>query len=123
MSRRPVAAITHEARPVSLNDYRNRHWASIAEGTAEWRHAGFYLAKEAKVPHLERISLVVTPFGPGREQDPGNCYPSVKAFVDGMVDAGVVDDDDGKHVAFITLQAWEHSTGTPGLRVVIYDEG
>jgi crossover junction endodeoxyribonuclease RusA len=33
-----------------------------------------------------------------RKVDPANLYPSFKACVDGIVDAGVIADDDAKHV-------------------------
>lgn len=33
-----------------------------------------------------------------RRRDPHNLYPTVKACIDGMVDAGVFDDDDATHL-------------------------
>jgi hypothetical protein len=39
----------------------------------------------------------------GRLQDTAACNPSVKAAIDGLVDAGVVPDDTGQHVREITF--------------------
>jgi crossover junction endodeoxyribonuclease RusA len=36
--------------------------------------------------------------GSARRADPANWYPSFKAAVDGLVDAGLLDDDDHEHV-------------------------
>lgn len=105
-----------------MNDYRRRHWAKRAEHEQEWRTAGFGLGAESLPRGLERISLVVTPYGPGARQDPGNCYPSVKAFIDGLVDARVIADDDGEHVAYITLKPWVHKTSETALHFLITEE-
>lgn len=108
--------LIHYGRPISLNDYRKRHWKDRSDG--EWKDAYAVLAKLEKVPRLARARFEAQGFGPGNEQDPGNCYPSVKAAIDGVVLAGVLPDDRGVHVRGITLLPWRKAS-RPGLRLVI----
>lgn len=62
------------------------------------RNTAWALARHHKIPHLERahIFYVVHPdLQKGkRRRDSGNWSPSAKAAVDGLVDAGVLPDDD-----------------------------
>ncbi|MFZ3475253.1 hypothetical protein ACODT3_42895 [Streptomyces sp. 4.24] len=67
--------------------------------TKALREAGQGAALKAKVPRLERayVTCYLRPTTRGR-RDPGNWYPSAKAFLDGVVDAGVLADDDSTRV-------------------------
>jgi crossover junction endodeoxyribonuclease RusA len=50
-------------------------------------------------PVLRRVHILGVLHPPGRgRRDPANWYPSFKAAVDGFVDAGLVADDDHRHV-------------------------
>ncbi|MGH3499341.1 MAG: hypothetical protein ACRDQA_00330, partial [Nocardioidaceae bacterium] len=61
-----------------------------------WAH---YLAIHARVPHLDAAHIVYEYRPPDRRRrDTANLYPSAKACVDGLVDAGVLDDDDSEHL-------------------------
>jgi len=98
--------LVHLARPGTLNAERASHWSKRATSTAEWRASFWLLAREQKVPHLERISIDVHVESRTRRlPDPGACWPAVKAGVDGLVDAHVLDDDTGAHVAWIRMFA------------------
>lgn len=121
--RRPLFQLVHEARPVTMNDYLKKPWPWCREHTREWRKAGWALTTKLKPGHFERVGFDVLPFGPGRAQDPGNCYPSVKALIDGIVDAKVIDDDDGEHVAYVNLLPFLTRAGSSGLRLTVYNEG
>jgi hypothetical protein len=69
----------------------------------EWRQAFAILAREAHIPSLERIAITAMPVRANRRSRPdvAACYPAVKAAIDGLVDAGVVDNDDPDHVTEI----------------------
>ncbi|MFD9249565.1 hypothetical protein [Streptomyces bottropensis] len=60
------------------------------------RNAAWAMARYHKVPALGRahVFYVVHPDTKARRRDPGNWSPSAKAAVDGLVDAGVLPDDD-----------------------------
>ena len=56
-------------------------------------------ARAARVPRLERAHVLAEYQPPdGRRRDPANWYPSFKACIDGLIDAGVLPDDDAAHL-------------------------
>lgn len=69
------------------------HWRTRAKVTKAIRGAAMEAA--FGVPELQRahITAVLHPHDK-RRRDPANWYPAVKAAVDGIVDAGVLEDDD-----------------------------
>ena len=82
-------------RPWTTNQERKRgsHYER-SEQTKWWREAFRDAALEANIPHFRAITIEVTPILPDRKiQDTGACYPAAKAAIDGLVDAGVIDDD------------------------------
>lgn len=80
-----------------MND--RRHWAQRARNVREWRNAACLLARGKRIPTCERISvgLVYAPKD-ARKRDAPNLLASMKPAVDGLVDAGIVVDDDDAHV-------------------------
>ena len=86
----------------------NMHWPSLNTrrsklydgGTIKaWREAAGWAAKEAQVPKLD-CPTVQLHFYPGdnRRRDAVNLALVHKAVVDGLVDVGVLTDDDPEHV-------------------------
>jgi hypothetical protein len=91
---------------MSLNGERKVHRMTRAEAVRQWRVDAGWSAKAAHLPHLERVSIVAQPFQRFHVlADAGNHLPSIKAAIDGLVDVGVLDGDDGKHVTSLTLMA------------------
>lgn len=78
-----------------LRDNDRMHWAVKARTTAELRQCGWALARSAKVPHLDRAQIMLG-WQPTtrRRRDIFGPVPTLKPLVDGLVDAGVLDDDD-----------------------------
>src|SRR5213078_3836241 len=82
-----------------------------------------WLVRQKRVPHLESAHITYVLRVPDmRRRDPGNWAPTAKALVDGLVHAGVFDDDDftrvtGPYPAVVT--------GAPvlSLSLVIRDTG
>lgn len=110
-------------RPWTTNQERKRgsHYAR-SEQTKWWREAFRDAAEEADIPHFDVIRIEVTPILPDRKiQDTGACYPTAKAAIDGLVDAGVVDDDSPKYVPTITFHSPVLSNYA-GLEVLIIPE-
>lgn len=94
-------------RPWTTNQERKKgsHYVR-SEQTKWWRTAFHDAAVEADIPHFESIRIEVTPILPDRKiQDTGACYPTAKAAIDGLVDAGVVDDDSPRYVPTITFHS------------------
>ena len=77
-----------------LNANRRHHHHTRARLTRELRGTALVYTKAARVPHLERAHIVVEYRPPDkRRRDVHNLFPSAKAAVDGVVDAGVLTDD------------------------------
>lgn len=78
-----------------LNSNQRLHPMVRSKLTAAIRQAGRKAAEQARVPRIARAYIIgeLRPVD-RRRRDQGNWYPSAKAAVDGLVDAGVLADDD-----------------------------
>lgn len=86
-------------RPWTTNAERAGNRWERASLTKEWRHAFNLLARIEEIPEMEWITVTVEPHQKGgRLQDVGACNPSVKAAIDGLVDANILPDDSSKFV-------------------------
>jgi hypothetical protein len=105
---------TVRGKLVSLNHERKIHHMARAEAVKQWRTDAFFEAKAAHLPHLEKVSIIGSPFQHGnRLGDAGNHLPALKAAIDGLVDAGVLDGDGPDHVTALTMMAPQRTTSSP----------
>lgn len=120
--------LVHHAKPFLANETRTWHWTRIARNTKLWRHAFATLAREANIPQMNCVRIQVTHYVDriGNWPDVSSCYPSTKAAVDGLVDAGVIVDDDPEHLiridylAPLTIpESWKRPGVTGALELVI----
>lgn len=104
-----------DERPLTINRERAAHWREHRRHTAHWREAFAWLARAQRIPHLDRIAVEATPIKPNRRNMPdvGACMPAVKAAIDGLVDAGVIDDDTDRHVVAVTFLPARLVPGAP----------
>ncbi|HEV2355447.1 MAG TPA: hypothetical protein VGR89_14460 [Puia sp.] len=59
------------------------------------------LAIRGKIPKMARVhTRGYLHYHDKRKRDPGNWYPSYKAVIDGVVDAGVIRDDSDEFLIF-----------------------
>jgi crossover junction endodeoxyribonuclease RusA len=73
--------------------------AAAMEAVAEDRALMEALAAAKPGPLFQRVHILgILHPATARRADPANWYPSFKAAVDGIVDAGLLDDDDHEHV-------------------------
>ena len=94
-----IYRLEFEQRPWLTNDRRTGNNWDRAKLTKAWRVGFQLLAKYEKIPPMAWISVTVEPHQKGgRPQDVGACNPSVKAAIDGLVDAGVLPDDSSQYV-------------------------
>ncbi|WP_371634448.1 hypothetical protein OG693_39260 (plasmid) [Streptomyces sp. NBC_01259] len=106
MTTAPTLRVISTSRPPSwrlelpaglflLNDNQRLHFRRKAEYIDLIRRASALTAKAAKLPTFDRIHLyyVIHPKPGTRRRDPANWSPSAKAAVDGLVDAGILPDD------------------------------
>ncbi len=82
-----------------LNSNRVRHHYDTGRLVKEWRENAKGAALAAKLPTLQRAHVFAyVQFRDGRRHDAGNWYPTAKACVDGMIDAGLLPDDADAHL-------------------------
>lgn len=108
-------------RPLTVNRVASLHRQQWAKHTAEARGIWHLLALEARVPRLASAWITATPLHADARspQDVAACAPEVKAAVDGLVDAGVLVDDDATHLLGITFLPPRIQPGVNGLELVI----
>lgn len=94
----PSWIVAHYDRPFTANQARRWHWSKVHAKTAEWRQAFGVLARAAKVPRLDRVRITAVVHLAGRPLDTDAIAPTVKAAIDGLVDAKVIPDDTPAHV-------------------------
>lgn len=95
----------------ALNANQQLHWADKARRVKAWRTAGCRWAEHYRVGCRPRsivgISLPVRSLKVRR--DGANWHPTLKAVIDGLVDAGVWPDDNGEWV--VTAEPAFHQGG------------
>lgn len=104
MSRPTTYTLAVPGRPLTTNRERNLHHHQRAAIVRPAREAWALAAKDAKLPQLDKVRITACPWLRGkRSQDVGACLPSVKAAIDGLVDAGVLADDTPTHVLSLSF--------------------
>lgn len=102
-------------RSVVLSANDRRHWAPTGDRVAQLRTLGRLAGRSMfPVPAGVRVRIDVDVWkGHDRLYDPANLHPSAKAIVDGLRDAGILADDDWKHVDGPHMH---HGGVNPGLK-------
>ena len=122
----PEAALRHWVlnlpltKPLSLNS--RQHWRVKAAEVATVREAARNLARAAKIPTLERISVELH-YAPRdrRRRDSLNLIATLKPAEDGIVDAGVIPDDTPEF-SVPTMPVIDPPTGAAGRLYLIVRE-
>lgn len=94
-------------RPPTLNAERSAHWAVKHQHVVAWKTAAHEaLMRVGYRPRQHAMAAARIEFRPlfpintrGVLPDTGGCYPAEKAIVDGLVEAGVIPDDNQWHNA------------------------
>lgn len=91
-----------------LNANDRPHWTQKAKITARLRRLGEIRGRKGKTTTFNKnrpCGLIITVFSPTkRRMDPPNLYPTIKALVDGLTDAGVWTDDNHEVIKYMTFQ-------------------
>jgi crossover junction endodeoxyribonuclease RusA len=87
-----------------INANERLHWAVRARRTRDLKRDALVVARAARVPRMDRIRVVGVVHPPDRRRrDPHNLYPTLKAYIDGIVKAGVIVDDDSEHLVGVEM--------------------
>lgn len=94
-----LVRITLSLPPRALSPNARGHWAKKAAAAAEFRRESFLKARSALVcsrPRWREVTIDVRAYyaTPTRTHDPDNLLASCKAAIDGLTDAGLLEDDD-----------------------------
>jgi crossover junction endodeoxyribonuclease RusA len=83
-----------------LNSNDRRHKRAEARVVKMWRDAAATWARSARLPKgITPVRIVARlSFPTNAHRDPGNWYPTAKACIDGLRDAGVLAEDTAAHV-------------------------
>ena len=107
-----------DSAPVTTNAERASNRFVRADFTKNWRTLGFVAARN--LPKAQWLSVIVEPFQEkGRLQDVGACNPSVKAVIDGIVDAKVIPDDSADYVKEIRFLPPQRSKNGLVIKLVL----
>lgn len=113
---------------LSLND--RRHWGATAPKRRLIRQLAAQIARVGRAPHLERARIQVEIVFPDRRRrDTHNYMATIKPLVDGLIDAGLLPDDDAEHLLGPdlrrSLEATKKVLGQPVLdfRIAVFDLG
>jgi crossover junction endodeoxyribonuclease RusA len=90
---------------LTANEVRKAgHWTRYAPAIATIRHTACLLARKKQIPKLQQVKIKAIYHPPdNRRRDTSNIFPSVKSAVDGIVDAGVLIDDNDKFVKSVEM--------------------
>lgn len=80
---------------INANDRLHHH--AKARLTKAWREAAWLASTSERRFDQVHITVAIR-FPDNRRRDVGNYYPTAKACLDGLVDAGVLPDDNDTHV-------------------------
>jgi hypothetical protein len=110
-----------EQRPWTANAERGWHYHKRADMVKSARTRFYYLALQAAIPKQDQIIVMAQPLLKSRRSRPdvAACYPTVKAAIDGIVDAGIIPNDTDNHLSAIIFLPAEIGK-IEGLRVSIF---
>ena len=99
--------LEHRVRPWTMNAERRMNPFERASLATSWRAAFHVLTRAAKIPPLEAAIVTVLPVLLSQRSwpDVGACFPAAKSAIDGIVDAGVLPDDDAEHLVELRFLA------------------
>ena len=89
-------------RALLLTSNQRQHWATKAKITRELRRIAFWYGRAHldQAPDAFPVRCVVTiNYRDRRRRDAANLAPTVKAIVDGLVDAGILPDDSTEYLS------------------------
>jgi hypothetical protein len=130
-------AVPWATEVVSMN--ARSHWTNTHRQIQALRRRGELAARSSHppMPHFEMATVVVyMRFPDRRRRDIQNYHKTLKALIDGFVDAGLLPDDDSRHLFGFDVRTWIQgfdeevdanlimsSAGQPTLSLVFVFEG
>lgn len=99
-----------------INANHRMHWAKKAEKTKAIRWRARWAAKTSGIKRMDQAHLTVHIHWPDkRRRDEHNITPTIKAAIDGLIDAGLLPDDSGDYLTGPDLRRAEPIKGDHGV--------
>ena len=114
----PLTLVIDVPAAMWLTANARHHWAQKATRTRHLRQLGFTAARRQPALHRANFRAVIG-YPTNRHADPGNAAPTVKGCLDGIVDAGVLDEDDHRHVPETTFSRGPNTNRAGMYRVTL----
>lgn len=107
---------------MTANDQRRYTWQQVRAQKKIVSDAVYLAAKSARIPRLGPSIVSVRWFVPDRRRrDVDGLGPFVKAALDGLVAAGVWEDDDADFVTEVRLSLDKTDTKNPRIEILIHE--
>lgn len=91
--------------PLTSNDQRRAHWTKVRDAKATTETLVVIAAKNAQVPRIDYADITITWYAPdAKRRDPDALSPFLKASLDALVHAGVLEDDNSKFVRQVAMR-------------------
>lgn len=89
-----------QGKPNWINTNDRDHWATRSRKTKAWRNITHWVAKAERLPQgLDHATIIgYVHKTNGAAYDAHNLMPTLKAIMDGLVDYGLIPDDQNKHL-------------------------
>ena len=112
--------LPYDKPPLSLN--QRLHWAVKAKLVKDVRATTARLAEQLQIPPLQavEITLIYTP-KTARKRDTDNLFATLKPAVDGLVDAGVLADDNTEIVKRLSVLIGPVSKTAPKMTIFLHE--
>jgi len=85
-----------------ITDAARRNRYESAAMKKEYTELVAWCVKRARLPHLQRVDMVITWYEPNQKRDKDNIMAGQKFIWDGLVMAGVLSNDGWKQIGDIT---------------------
>lgn len=109
-----ILTVENGRKWMSLND--RDQWPARHAKAAKWRK----YAASFDVPHFQHVLVEARIWKPRNGRyDPHNLIPTLKHIIDGFVDAGLVPDDDHKHMVLDIDHGGVDNTKPPHLVITL----
>lgn len=100
--------VTIPAPAMFLNANQRIDRRKLAPIVREWRQAAALYARQAKLPRLGKARIIAElRFTDKAHRDAHNYFLTVKPCIDGLVDYGLLGDDEDSFLTFVGIQAGE----------------
>ena len=122
----PAVTITIPARTpwLTANATTNRHWRHRQTLVTAWRDTTTHLARQHRLRHVTSPYHVTATIwtGDARARDLDGLTATIKACIDGLRAANVLDDDNTRHMTRLTIAHGGIDRDHPRVEITVHEE-